>query len=79
MSGKVGVSKDHPFTDESKWGAEAGWDDGDIEFLESGEVDIEICKFYEREETEEEKEKRKKDEEKKAAAGGGPASPRWWY
>ena len=43
----------------------------EIEYLENGDIDIEICKFYDREETEEEKEKRRKDEEKKAAAGKG--------
>lgn len=45
-------------------------EEGDIEYLESGEVDIEICKFFEREETEEEAIKRKEDELKKAATAG---------
>jgi len=39
--------------------------------MENGEVNIEICKFFEREEIEEEKERRKIEEEKKAAQGGG--------
>jgi len=50
-----------------------GVQEGDVDFADNGEVDIDICKFYEREETEEEKERRKAEEEKKAAQGGGKA------
>lgn len=48
--------------------------EGDVEYMDSGEVDIEICKFYEREETEEEGQKRKIEEEKRAAQAGGKAA-----
>ena len=45
--------------------------EGDVDYMDNGEVNIEICKFFEREETEEEKERRKIEDEKKAAQGGG--------